>query len=112
MPPTDRPITENLPLAPTEGPGPCAPVQPGVNGAAPELMSEEEFRQKNQRRIELIHKDLNGHLTLEEAAELQRLRREIRAYVNDHFPLPPVNMELLEQIARRLGANLDCLEDS
>jgi hypothetical protein len=112
MPPTERPTTENPLLTSPESPVPPVPAQTSPNGPAPELMSEEEFKRKNQRRIELIHKDLDGCLTPEDAAELQQLETEVGAWVDARFPLPPVNMELLEQIARRLGVDLDHLEDS
>ncbi len=54
----------------------------------------------NQRRVSLIRKDLAGGLTIEEAAELDRLEREVARYVDALHPAP--NCHLAEMLDRAL----------
>jgi hypothetical protein len=64
--------------------------------------SEPVFRKKNARRIALIKKKNREGLSPAEAEESAILDQEVAAYLNQKFPLPPVDMSLLDEIEARL----------
>lgn len=92
---------------PGSDPGTKLNAANGMQSRAPELMSQEEYDQKNKRRGALIFKETRQGLTHEEQSELAQLQDEVGAWVDARFPLPPVNTELLEELARCLGTSLD-----
>lgn len=62
----------------------------------------------NDRRCDLIDKDIDGRLTPDERVELEALQLRLRQYVNKVAPLPleplrKLHQELLEQAARANG---------
>ena len=79
----------------------------GGTGKPPEQMSEAEFREKNSQRIELIRKEDRQGLSSEEQGTLQRLEEEVAAWVNAHYPPPPVDTDLLREVIRKAEAGVD-----
>lgn len=60
---------------------------------------------KNQRRCDLIDREIDGHLTPIERVELENLQQQLRRYVNKVAPLPleplrKLHRELLEKAAK------------
>ena len=60
---------------------------------------------KNQRRCDLIDREIDGQLTPDERVELEELQQELRRYVNKVAPLPleplrKLHQELLEKAAK------------
>ena len=58
------------------------------------------LREKNARRIELIHKEFGEGLTLPETDEMKKLSLEVENWVNDNFPLP---FDQLEKARKAFG---------
>ena len=52
---------------------------------------------KNQRRCELIDRDIDGQLTPDERIELEDLQLQLRRYVNKGAPLPHEPLRKLHQ---------------
>jgi len=75
---------------------------PKTNGKA----TDEEWNPaKNQRRCDLIDREIDGHLTAIERVELEDLQQQLRRYVNKVAPLPleplrELHRELLEKAAK------------
>jgi hypothetical protein len=69
----------------------------------PEVGSE-AFHALNRRRVELIDKDIAGHLTGAEREELERLEKLCGAVVDRAFPLPPADLDTLIQLRDSLRA--------
>jgi hypothetical protein len=60
--------------------------------------SEDEWSAaKNERRCELIDRDIDGHLSPDERIELEDLQQQLRRYVNKVAPLPLDQLRKLEQ---------------
>ena len=74
-------------------------------GSQAEIDWETEFPQKNSRRLDLIDKEFREGLTDAESKELAALQTEVSAYVNQRFPLPPVDQKRLDEIEARLRNN-------
>lgn len=60
---------------------------------------------KNQRRCDLIDREIDGQLTPDERVELEELQQRLRRYVNEVAPLPleplrKLHQELLEKAAK------------
>ena len=60
---------------------------------------------RNQRRCDLIDREIDGQLTPEERVELEELQQQLRRYVNRIAPLPleplrKLHQELLEKAAK------------
>lgn len=94
-------MTEAGPSATPATNGTAAPAN-GIHGTPPECMSEEEFRAKNNRRFDLIVKKNREGLTTEEYAELEKVEKATRAWVDARHPLPPIDPRILE-VLRRYG---------
>jgi len=62
----------------------------------------EEWRRKNARRIDLIHKKNRDGLTDEEMAEFKTLQQGLFAYLETLYPRPPLDLEKMEALARCL----------
>lgn len=82
-----------------------AHVVPVREEAEPADNAEEWTDAKNARRCELIDREINGTLTLEETSELARLQRQMLAYRDRVAPLPleaarRLHQELMGKAAR------------
>lgn len=73
------------------------------NGVPPRVISRAEFKVKNERRLELVDKEIDGTLTPAEEDELRRLEAEVDAYARANFPNRFEILERAEERARRLG---------
>jgi hypothetical protein len=60
----------------------------GKDGNGAELHPGPWTEAKNQRRCDLIDKDIDDHLTPEEAVELEALRRQMDRHLRKIAPLP------------------------
>ena len=58
--------------------------------------SKAVFEQKNQRRISLIHKQIDTGLTPMEAEELECLQNEVMEYVDVIAPFPVETLERMK----------------
>jgi hypothetical protein len=56
----------------------------------------------NRRRVELIRRKVRGGLDPDEEQELSRLQRESLAAVDRSFPRPPVDLQAVAELERRL----------
>jgi hypothetical protein len=68
------------------------------------LFSKAIYKQKNDRRIFLIRKELDSGLTPMETEELECLQNEVSEYINTKWPLP---FEYLEQLETSLKETAD-----
>jgi hypothetical protein len=89
-----RPVVRVLPVSPPNG-------QPAADGWTAD---------KNQRRIDLIDREIDGTLTPDERAELGDLQQQLRRYVDKVAPLPleplrKLHQELLEKAAKAQPAS-------
>ena len=80
-----------------------APKPQSSGSPADGMLSEKEFEQKNQRRLDLIRKDVWSELTGEECQELERLETEVGAYVRAKFTGLNEMLDRMEERARWLG---------
>jgi hypothetical protein len=96
------------PLA-LEPAGMSASVQPTATTSALPPDDTAQRARTNQRRIELINKELDVGLTPAEAAELQQLQAAIDLYLQTHLPLPMDVLQQLQDAARREGLLNDLL---
>src|SRR5262245_59231074 len=70
------------------------PVPASSNGPPPDV---EWTEAKNQRRCDLIDREIDGTLTLDERVELEDLQRQLRRYVDLVAPLPLDQLRKLHQ---------------
>ncbi len=71
-----------------------------TDNGAPKL--SEEWRRKNERRINLIQKKYREGLTAEEKTELEILQKTVVAQIEALYPRPPLDWEKLEALEREL----------
>ena len=69
------------PQQPGDAPAPYTPYQPALDAGI-----SEEWDRKNARRLDLIERELDDRLTLEEKAELEELQHSFFAYIETIFP--------------------------
>jgi hypothetical protein len=87
-----RPVMRVLPVSPPNG-------RPAADGWTAD---------KNQRRICLIDREIDGTLTPDERAELEDLQQQLRRYVDKVAPLPleplrRLRQKLLDEAAKVAG---------
>ena len=56
--------------------------------------------EKNDRRYDLIHKEVDGTINEEECAELVILQKQVMDHLNSIHPLPLPPPELLERLEK------------
>jgi hypothetical protein len=85
------------------GQGDSHPSGSSLGPTLPEVGSE-AFQALNRRRVELIEKDIAGHLTGAERDELARLEEICGAALNRAFPLVPIDLDALIRLRDSLRA--------
>jgi hypothetical protein len=78
-----------------------------TNGTAPSAFpvpGTPEWGRMNQRRAELIDKQVCSSLTAAEEAELEELQRKTREAVDRAHPLPPSDLATLRRLEEELLA--------
>jgi hypothetical protein len=83
------------------------PVPKPSNGVA---LDVEWTDVKNQRRCDLIDREIDDSLTPDERVELENLQQQLRRYVNQVSPLPleplrKLHQELIEKAAKAKAAS-------
>ncbi len=70
-------------------------IETNQNGAQP--ASDTWTEEKNQRRADLVDKDIDGTLSPEEKIQLDTLQKKMQAYVRRVAPLPLDDLRALHQ---------------
>jgi hypothetical protein len=78
-------------------------------GVSDDPNGEDWSDERNRRRIDLIDKDIQGHITIEERAELAELQRQAVVYRDHIAPLPiegarRLHRQLLERKRQQTGS--------
>jgi hypothetical protein len=84
---------------------PAEQTDAGTNGTTPPsfpVPGTPEWGRMNQRRAELIDKQVDSSLTAAEQAELKELQRQTREAIDKTHPLPPPDLAALRRLEEEL----------